>query len=292
MKKVLVTGAAGFIGSNLVDRLMRDGYDTVCLDINENGHWNKLANNYIGDISDSKLVNELMVGVDYVFHMAADVSIQDAIENPVHCYETNVSAMINVLEAAKNNQVKNFIFSSTSAIYKCKFMVQSEESEVLPTLNPYACSKYAGEDLCRMYSKLYGLHTTILRYFNVYGNRQHSTGNYAPVLGLFLKQKKQGLPLTITGTGKQRRDFIHVSDVVSANISSAEKNKISGELFNVGSGVSYSINEISKMISDNSSYIKERSGEVFATQAIIDKISNKLGWIPKVDLQTWIMELL
>jgi len=225
-----------------------------------------------------------------VFHMAADVRIQDAILNPIHCYETNVIGTATLLEAARNNNVKNFVFSSTSAVYECDHMVQSEGSKLCPTLNPYASSKYAGEDLCRMYSKLYGLHTTILRYFNVYGNRQHTTGQYAPVLGVFMKQNEEGLPLTVTGEGKQRRDFVHVSDVVDANILVAEKNTIPSRVYNVGSGVSYSIKEIANMISENITYINERSGEVFSTQAMIEKIKD-LGWEPQVNLQEWIKDL-
>ena len=168
---MLVTGGAGFIGSNLVDRLIEQGHAVTCLDINPHGYWNESAKNYIGDICNYALVNDIMKDIDYVFHMAADVRIQDAILNPIHCYETNVMGTATLLEAARNNNVKNFVFSSTSAVYECDHMVQGEDSKLCPTLNPYASSKYAGEDLCRMYSKLYGLHTTILRYFNVYGDQ-------------------------------------------------------------------------------------------------------------------------
>ena len=290
--RVLVTGGAGFIGSNLVDRLIDQGHAVTCLDINGStiAYWNESAKNWVGDICDFDLVNVIMKDIDYVFHMAADVRIQDAILNPIHCYETNVIGTATLLEAARNNNVKNFVFSSTSAVYECDHMVQSEGSKLCPTLNPYASSKYAGEDLCRMYSKLYGLHTTILRYFNVYGNRQHTTGQYAPVLGVFMKQNEEGLPLTVTGEGKQRRDFVHVSDVVDANILVAEKNTIPSRVYNVGSGVSYSIKEIANMISENITYINERSGEVFSTQAMIEKIKD-LGWEPQVNLQEWIKDL-
>ena len=291
MMKYLVTGGAGFIGSNLVDHLIEQGHSVACLDINPHGYWNESAKNYVGDIGNYKLVDSLMKDIECVFHLAADVRIQDAIQNPIHCYETNVLGTVSLLEAARHNKVKNFVFSSTSAVYECDHIVQSEESAVLPTLNPYAASKYAGEDLCRMYSSLYQVRTTILRYFNVYGNRQHTTGQYAPVLGVFSEQNKQGLPLTITGQGKQSRDFVHVSDVVSANIA-AEKNSTPSSIFNVGSGVSYSIKEIANMISENVTYIKHRDGEVFATRAIIEKIKKQLGWEPKVNLKQWIRDLL
>ena len=277
---ILVTGGAGFIGSNLVDRLIEQGHAVTCLDINPHGYWNESAKNYIGDICNHTLVYDLMKDIDYVFHLAADVRIQDAILNPIHCYETNVLGTVNLLEAARNNNVKNFVFSSTSAVYKCDHMVQGEDSKLLVTLNPYASSKYSGENLCRMYSKLYGLHTTILRYFNVYGNRQHDTGQYAPVLGVFTKQKQQGIPLTVTGDGSQRRDFVNVLDVVRANISAAENNKTSAEVYNIGSGNNYSIDEIARMVSSDIVYVPERLGEVHCTKAIIVKAKVKLNWEP------------
>ena len=290
--KCLVTGGAGFIGSNLVNRLIEDDHEVVCLDINPDGYWNQSAKNYTGDICNYKLVDTLMKGIDYVFHMAADVRIQDAILNPIHCYETNVMGTVNLLEAARNNEVKNFVFSSTSAVYECKWLVQSEGSPEDASLNPYASSKKSGEDLCKLYSNSYGLHTTILRYFNVYGERQHTSGQYAPVLGVFIKQKEEGLPLTVTGEGNQSRDFVHVSDVVSANILASTNNNESAALFNVGSGESYRIKEIANMISDNVVYISGRDGEVFATQAIIEKSEKILGWEPKISLKEWIKDLL
>ena len=139
-----------------------------------------------------------------------------------------------------------------------------------------------------MYSNLYNFHTTILRYFNVYGNRHHDTGQYAPVLGTFMKQKEQGVPLTITGDGKQKRDFINVDDVVSANILAAQRNKKAGEIYNVGSGRSYSIQDIANSISLNQTYTPKRSGEIHATQAVINKIKDCFGWEPKVNIEDWI----
>ena len=217
--KYLVTGGAGFIGSNLVDELINQGHEVVCVDLNDEGYWNVDADNYCWDVCDSKKMNTLMDGVDAVFHMAAEVKIQETISDPVKCYNTNVIGTSVVLDSARKNNVKKVVLSSTSAIYKCEWLVQPEDSSEDPSLSPYASSKKSAEDLCKLYSNCYGLNTTILRYFNVYGNRQHSEGQYAPVLGIFIRQRTENKPLTITGDGTQRRDFVHVDDVVRANIS-------------------------------------------------------------------------
>ena len=288
--KALVTGGAGFIGSNLVDELVRQDYQVVCLDINPHGHWNKDVANYVGDVCNYPLVDSLMKDVDYVFHLAADVRIQDCIKNPIQCYHNNVIGTATVLEAARNNDVRNVVFSSTCAIYECKWLVQSEGSPEDASLNPYASSKKSGEDLCKLYSTSYGLHTTILRYFNVYGERQHTSGQYAPVVGVFMKQRDQGLPLSITGDGSQRRDFVHVNDVAQANILAA-KSPTNAELYNVGSGVSYSIKELADIISTNQVYIDKRSGEVQVTQSVISKITGSLGWYPTVNLKDWLLDI-
>lgn len=290
--KALVTGGAGFIGSNLVDELVRQNYDVTCLDINPDGYWNKNTKNYVGDICNYNLADGLMKGVDYVFHLAADVQIQSCMENPIQCYNTNVIGTATVLEAARNNDIKNFVFSSTSAIYKCDLSIQSEHGAEDCSLNPYASSKKSGEDLCKMYSNLYGLHTTVLRYFNVYGKRQHATGQYAPVLGIFMKQNDEDVPLTITGDGSQRRDFINVQDVVSANILAAERNlawpSMSSRMYNVGFSTNHSVQEIANMISTNQTYIPKRDGEIQSTCAVIDRIQEELQWKPTIDLESWL----
>ena len=271
--KALVTGGAGFIGSNLINELISQDYEVVCLDINPHGHWNKNTANYVGDVCNYPLVDSLMKDVDYVFHLAADVRIQDCIKNPIQCYHNNVIGTATVLEAARNNDVRNVVFSSTCAVYECKWLVQGEGS---PEDASYASSKKSGEDLCKLYSNSYGLHTTILRYFNVYGERQHSSGQYAPVVGVFMKQRDRGLPLTITGDGSQRRDFVHVSDVVQSNILAARS-------------VNYSIKELADTISTEQEYIDKRPGEIEATQAVITKIKEFFGWTPKVNLREWLV---
>ena len=286
--KCLVTGGAGFIGSNLIDELLQDNHDVICLDINEDGYWNSDADNHIGNVCDEKLVNTLMEDVDWVFHLAADVKIQETIENPIHCYYNNVVGTATVLQAAREEEVKKFIMSSTSAVYKPSNIAQTEGSPEDSTLTPYASSKKCGEDMCQMYSNLYGLHTVIFRYFNVYGTRQHTRGQYAPVLGIFMKQRNENTPLTITGDGSQRRDFINVKDVARANITAAQNSRKSGKIYNVGSGIDYSVKEIADMISSNQTYIDKRLGDVEYSRAEISNIKNELGWETTVSLEQWL----
>jgi len=287
--RYLVTGGAGFIGSNLVDELINQGNEVVCLDINDKGYWNEQAENYIGwDVCDSTKMNILMEGVNTLFHLAAEVKIQETKADPVKCYNTNVIGTSVVLEAARKHGVKKVVFSSTSAIYKCDWLIQPEESAEDSSLNPYASSKRSAEDLCKLYSTCYGMNTTILRYFNVYGNRQHTEGQYAPVLGIFMRQRDENKPLTITGDGKQKRDFVHVDDVVNANILASQNFEKSGEIYNVGSGKNHSVQEIADMICPIQTYIDKREGEIESTQAIISKIKDDLNWAPEVSLEEWL----
>jgi len=286
--KALVTGGAGFIGSNLIEELLNKNYEVVCLDINKDGYWNDEAENYVGDVCDLSVTSSAMEGVDYVFHMAADVQIGKCIENPIHCYQNNVLGTAVALEAAKSNNVKKFVLSSTSAIYKSGWKIYPEDSPE-ELLNPYSASKKCCEDMCEVYSKLYELHTVSLRYFNVYGPRQHTKGQYAPVLGIFQRQRDDNKPLTIMGDGSQTRDFIHVGDVAKANITAAEKNEEHGIVYNVGTGTTYTVQEIADIICPIQTYIDERQGEVKHSCASINKIKYKLGWKPSIDLKDWIL---
>ena len=286
--RYLVTGGAGFIGSNLVDELINQGHEVVCVDLNDEGYWNEHATNWIWNVCDFEKMNYLMEDVDAVFHLAAEVKIQETIADPVKCYNTNVIGTSVVLEAARKHGVKKVVFSSTSAIYKCDWLIQPEESAEDSSLNPYASSKRSAEDLCKLYSTCYGMNTTILRYFNVYGNRQHTEGQYAPVLGIFMRQRDENKPLTITGDGKQKRDFVHVSDVVKANILASQNFEKSGEIYNVGSGKNHSVQEIADMICPIQTYIDKREGEIQTTQSIINKIKGDLNWEPEVCLEEWL----
>ena len=221
--KCIVTGGAGFIGSNLVDRLVQDGNEVVVIDnesatCNEDFYWNDKADNHKFDICDYSNIYPLFKGVDCVFHLAAEARIQPAIKNPIRSAQTNVVGTCNVLQAARENGVERVIYSSTSSAYGLSNTPPLTEDMPNDCLNPYSVTKTCGEQLCDMYTKLFGLKTLTLRYFNVYGERQPLKGQYAPVVGIFLRQVESGEPMTIVGDGLQRRDFTHVSDAVEANI--------------------------------------------------------------------------
>ena len=203
--------------------------------------------------------------------------------------QNNVLSTLNVLEASRKYGIERVVFSSTSAVYGNSLFLPSVETNSIDCLNTYSISKYSGEQLCQMYYNLYGLKTVIFRYFNVYGERQPLVGSYAPVLGIFLRQLKNGEPLTLIGEGYQTRDFVHVSDVVSANIIASQKKLHKyGEVFNVGTGLGTSIESIANFISLNQINLPERIGEVIHSRANIDKIRGILEWEPKVNVIEWI----
>jgi len=292
--KCLVTGGAGFIGSHIVDALINLDREVIVIDNesakeNEKFYWNKKAENYKYDICDIDKINPLFKNVDCVFHLAADSRIQRAIENPQKTINVNLLGTLNVLDSVKKNNVKRIIYSSTSAYYGIKNVLPHEESMKSDCLNPYSIAKVAGEDLIKMYSEIYGLESIIFRYFNVYGERQPLMGDYAPVIGLFIKQMKKGEKMTVVGTGNARRDFTHVSDVVEANILAAEKSLLdSYKILNIGSGKNYSIMDIAKMIGGPFKFIPSRKGEAKETLACIKTANQYLGWKPKINLEEWI----
>ena len=293
--KALVTGGAGFIGSNLVDRLVDMNWEVVVIDnetadCNEEFYWNSNADNHKLDICDYEFTKNLYDGVDYVFHLAAESRIQPAILNPIEAVTKNCVGTCTVLQCSREAGVKKVIYSSTSSGYGFNES-PNHENQPDDCLNPYSVSKVAGEKLCKMYNDLFGLKTVIFRYFNVYGERSPIKGQYAPVIGIFLRQLKDNEPLTIVGDGEQRRDFTHVSDVVQANILAAIKDvndEFYGGLYNVGNGINYSINEIANTISENQTNIPPRIGESRTTLANNNKIKTVFEWEPIVNIKEWV----
>lgn len=293
----LVTGGAGFIGSNLVEKLLSLGHMVICID-DESGkertvpRWNDDAINYKIDVSNFNAIKNLFKDVDYVFHMAAEVRVQGSIDGPFETFRKNVLGTAAVLQASRENNVKRVMFSSTSSAYGKNHIPNIENQDDDP-LNPYSVSKVAAEKMCKMYTELYGLETFIFRYFNVYGENQPVSGPYAPVIGIFKRQRDSGQSLTIVGDGSQRRDFIHVDDVVNANIlaSTAKlSNDDLGKVYNVGYGKNYSVKEIADIISIDQIHIPQRDGEVKESLANISRISDKIGWYPKIDMKDWLVD--
>jgi len=290
----IVTGGAGFIGSHIVEKLKRLDHMVVVIDNeysdNDNFHWRKDTLNVNIDITDYKALKKAFTGADYIFHCAAEARIGPAIENPVNALNINTMGTCNVLQCAREVGAKKVLYSSTSSGYGLN---ESPNVETQPDdcLNPYSVSKIAGEKLCKMYTDLYGLNTIIFRYFNVFGERAPRKGQYAPVTGIFLRQKAAGEPLTIVGDGEQRRDYIYVKDVANANVMAAISNPDDdayGQVYNVGSGKNYSVNEIASFISDDTINIPPRIGEARNSLANIDKIQKTFAWKPEVDVEQWI----
>ena len=292
----LVTGGAGFIGSHIVDKLLELGHEVVVID-NESSkchhqfYYNKSAEYHKLDITDYEATKDLYIGIDYVFHCAAEARIQNALTIPLGTVNTNVVGTATVLECAKAAGVKKIMYSSTSSSYGLKNTPPLEETMEEDCLNIYSLSKVAGENLCKLYAKMFGMKIVSFRYFNVYGPREPVKGPYALVVGKFLKQYLAGESLTIVPDGTQRRDFTHVDDVVNANILAMMVDHTHyGEIFNVGTGVNHSVLELAAMISANTTMIEPRVGEAYITLANNTKIKKVLGWEPTKNIKDYIKD--
>lgn len=280
---VLVTGGAGFIGSHLVKRLLDRGYRVRVLDNLSFGklEWIDPRAEFIqGDIQDLDTCKEVCFGVKGVFHAAAMSRAGPSFDAVELCTFQNIVGTQNMLVAARDSGVKRFIFSGSSTYYGNQPGPHTEDMKS-DCLNFYAMSKCAGEDLCRLFDKVFSIECIVLRYFNVYGPRQPETGAYALVLGIFLNRWSRREILQIHGTGEQRRDFIYVTDVADANIAAYES-VIHGQVFNVGYGANISIKELANLISDFQEHTEPRSGDAHETHADLSKITKFLNWTPKV----------
>ena len=292
MKKAIVTGGAGFIGSHLVDKLIKQGVEVTIIDDFSTGkveNVNKKAYCWKQDISKVN-TNELidfMDGVDVVFHLAALARVQPSIEQPLPYHDVNVTGTHNLLAAASKAGVKKFVFSSSSSVYGDAKVPTSEEHPLNP-ISPYALHKLIGEQYCKLFSVLYDIDTVCLRYFNVYGDRMALDGAYRLAIPIFASQIKEGKPCTINNDGEQRRDFTYVDDVTDANILVAtEDKKFNGEVYNIGNGDNTSVNELVDMLGGEKIYGKKVI-EPFETLASTAKIDLDLDWKPKGNLKEWI----
>ena len=292
--KYVVTGGAGFIGSNLVDKLVGESHKVHVIDNFISGkkkNCNKKAIYHKIDISDPsnlKLISDVIKNTDTVFHCAALARVQPSLIDPIKYEMNNTIGLVNMLKSSVDKNVRRFIYSASSSAYGSTDKLPSKESDKPNPISPYANQKYYGELCCKMFSKAYKIETVSLRYFNVYGERQNLGGAYATVVGIFLNQLKNGNPLSINGDGNQRRDFTYVGDVVNANILSSKSSLVgSGEVINIGSGKNISINNLADFIGGRKKYL-DPVNEPFANLADIKKAKKLLDWEPTIDLESWI----
>lgn len=288
--KCIVTGGAGFIGSHLVERLLEDGHSVTVLDNFSTGRMknlDKVGDNHkqlsiqCVDISNFAEIKPFFNGVDWVFHLAALADIVPSIQQPLAYHIANVDGTIAVLEAARSARVKRFIYAASSSCYGIPDKFPTPETAPIRPMYPYALTKYLGEQYVLHWNKIYNLPCISLRLFNVYGPRARTSGTYGAVFGVFLAQKLAGKPFTVVGDGTQTRDFTFVTDVVEAFVKAAESD-IVGAVMNVGSGNTYSVNYLVSLLCGDVVHIPKRPGEPDCTFADTGKISQMLGWQPKV----------
>jgi len=295
IKKYLVIGGAGFIGSHLSDRLLNLKNQVTILDNLSTGkkkNINPKAKFFKADIRNLKQILPYFKNIDGVFLLAALPQVEYSINYPRESNENNLNGTLNVLVASQQAKVKKIVYSSSSAIYGNTKKTPIKEIFKSNPLSPYALQKLAGEEYCRLFSLIHNLETVSLRYFNVYGTRMNNKGAYINVISIFINQLTKKQPLTITGNGKQTRDFVHINDVVEANILAMNSKKTKqGEVINIGSGKSYSINKIANMFSSKIKYITRRL-EPYKTLADISLAKKLLNWEPKVKLKQGIKEII
>ena len=287
-----MTGGAGFIGSHIVDRLIADGHDVVVIDNFSTGRPENLQHHeknphlslIEADIVDFEKIQKYFKGVDWVFHIAALADIVPSIQHPGDYFRANVDGTFCVLEASRNANVKRFIYAASSSSYGIPDSYPTSETAEIRPQYPYALTKYLGEELVLHWGNVYKLPVVSLRFFNVYGPRSRTSGTYGAVFGVFLAQKIHGEPFTVVGDGTQRRDFVFVTDVVNACVMAAQSD-VTCEMLNVGSGKTYSINQLVELLGGEVTYIPKRPGEPERTHADITKIQRLLGWKPTVSFE-------
>lgn len=298
--RTLVTGGAGFIGSHLVDRLLADKHQVLVLDNFTTGRLDNLKQHK----GNKRLtIKKVDIGsdlsnwahwfrkIDWVFHLAAQADIVPSIVKPLDYHHSNVDGTVNVLEASKKAGIKRFIYAASSSCYGIPDVYPTPESAPCKPQYPYALTKYLGEQYVLHWGQIYKLPVISLRLFNVYGPRSRTSGTYGAVFGTFLAQKLAGKPFTVVGDGNQTRDFTFVSDIIEA-IMAAVKSNLVNEMFNVGSGNTYSVNTLVKLLKGKVTYIPKRPGEPDCTLADITKIRKYLGWTPKVSFEKGVEILL
>jgi nucleoside-diphosphate-sugar epimerase len=288
----LVTGGAGFIGSNIVKALLNKGKNVRVLDNFSTGKRENILNfinnpNFKiieGDLRSFHTVRDAVKGVDYILHQGALPSVPRSINDPITTNDVNISGTLNILEAAKEFGVKRVVFASSSSVYGNSISLPKEESMGIAPLSPYALSKYAGERYCQIFNQIYGLETVCLRYFNVFGPNQDPTSQYSAVIPKFIKSLLNNQQPVIYGDGLQSRDFTFVENVISANLLACTASNVAGEMFNIACGESFTLNQLTENINEllgkkiQPIYNSERKGDVKHSLASIEKAKNLLGY--------------
>lgn len=296
MSLYLVTGGAGFIGSNLAEALLRDGHAVRVIDNFSTGKRENVpsgAELFELDFTDLESIRPAFENAEGVFHVGALPRIPFSIEYPVEAAQANVFGTLNVLVASRDAKVKRVVYSASSSAYGAQEELPLRPDMPANPLNPYALHKYVGEKNAEHFARFYALETVSLRYFNVYGPRMADEGAYVTVISHFIRQKKAGEPLVIHGDGEQSRDFTHVSDVVRANILAMRSPNVGkGEVLNVGAGSRHSINKIAKIVGGPVAFAPGRVGEARHTQADISMTKELLGWEPQVEYENGLRDLL
>ena len=295
--KSIVTGGAGFIGSNLVDRLVEEGHKVIVIDNFVSGKKDNLSHHskknvkiIKSDISNNKKLYKHFKGVNYVFHLAGLAEIVPSIENPRKYFINNTLGTLNILEAAKQVKIKKFIYAASSSCYGTPKKIPTKETDKIDTKHPYAFTKFLGEEAVIKYANFFRMPNISCRFFNVYGPRLNRTSQYGAVFSNFLTQKKRHKPLTIVGNGRQTRDFIHVDDLTNAFVILAKSN-LKNKIYNLGSGKETSINKIASTIGGKKIFISKRPGDPNRSCANISKIKKDIHWQPKISINEGIRRL-
>lgn len=296
--KAIVTGGAGFIGSHLIDRLLDENYEVICIDNYSTGRPENLShiNNkklklVCEDIVNYDKIEKYFKNVQLVFHLAALADIVPSIQSPKEYFKSNVDGTFSILQASQKHNIKKLIYAASSSCYGIPDLFPTKENSEIRTEYPYALTKYLAEELVLHWGKVYKLPVLSMRFFNAYGPRSRTSGTYGAVFGVFLAQKLKNKPYTIVGDGNQTRDFTYVTDVVDACVTAAHSN-INNEIFNVGSGGTYSINKLVELLGGDIVYIPKRPGEPDCTFADISKIKTLLNWKPKVSFEAGVKKML
>lgn len=303
--RILITGGAGFVGSHLLDRFLKNDLEVVVLDNLQAGKLENISRNITnknfrfvrGDIRDFGFVKSLVKGVDAVFHQAAIVSVPQSLENPILVNDVNVNGTLNLLWASVDSDVKRFVYASSCAVYgEAEHFPITEDSRLRP-ISPYGVSKLSAENYVRVFHKVFGLETVCLRYFNVFGPRQ-AVGDYSGVITQFMNRVAKNLNLVVFGDGEQTRDFVHVNDIVEANMLALDTKRIAGEAFNIGTGKATTINQLADTLLQvinktrlKVMHSKPLKGDIKHSVADISKAKTKLHYYPKISLKEGLKDL-